>query len=119
MNEASGSLMKERGTVRGSMLGAPSLPEVEWSEPNSTARGTRCDGCRVVVRHAALKSGTISIPVATDPSPSSQPMMDAIKEGVTHSKMGGDGMEGGDASAGSSERSPASLTRGVCRGLIH
>ena len=63
------------------------------------------------MRHAALKSGTISIPVATDPSPSSQPMIDTIKEGVAHSKMGGDGMEGGEASAGFSDGAPASLTR--------
>ena len=70
------------------------------------------------MRHAELKSGTISIAIATEPSLSSQPMMDTIKEGVTHSKMQGDGLERGEASAGSSERSPASLTRGVCRRLI-
>ena len=71
------------------------------------------------MRHADLMIRTISILITTDQLPPSHPMVYMIKKGVAHGKMGGGGMEGGEASAGSSEMVPAGLTRGVCRGFIH
>ena len=47
-----------------------------------------------------------------------QAMIDTIEDGVAYGKMGGDGMEGGGALTGSSERASAGLTRGICRALI-
>ncbi len=54
----------------------------------------------------SCKDGSISISIATNQSTSSQSMIDAIKEGVTHGKMGGDGMAGREVSADSSDRAP-------------
>ena len=100
------------------MLGASSLLEVELSEPNSIARGNAPCQVQVVVWHVELK-GLDNIDISRhELSRSLQSMIYTIEEGVAHQKMSGNGMEGGKASAGSSERASAGLARGVCRALI-
>ena len=47
-----------------------------------------------------------------------QVMIYTIEEGFSRGKIGGDGREGGEASAGSSERASAGLKRDACRALI-
>ena len=95
------------------MLAEPSLLEVKLSEPNPIAMGNAPCQAQVAVWPEEL-NGLDNIDINRHgQSPSLQFVIYMIEEGVAHQKMSGNGMEGGKASAGSSERASAGLARGV------
>ena len=54
----------------------------------------------------AEKVGHCRLSITTDQLPSSESMVDMIKEGVAHGEMGGDGMQEEKRRRGSLERAP-------------